>query len=80
MNGWLPVTYEVWLKQHPEIELVEEMCRSCSGDGQEECPRCHSVIECAACEGKGVVSGAREEYERVLENDMALLKKYRGVP
>lgn len=71
-----PMSYEEWIKQNPDVELREKECPECSGDGTITCFHCGSEYDCEKCDGKGVLSSAREEYETQRKKDLKLLRTY----
>ena len=68
--------YEDWIKLNPDVALQEEECDECEGTGYVECFHCGNEAECEECSGTGVMNSAREQYDRQVKRDQAVLRKY----
>jgi hypothetical protein len=66
------LTYEEWLKEHPELADVE--CEECDGSGVTECWYCNDPHICKACEGTG--KAARKIYREQLKRDKRNLETW----
>lgn len=72
------VSYEEWIKAHPEVLLEESPCPECYGDGTSECEECGHESDCPECEGTGKILTARMIYEQQLHRDHAALARYQA--
>lgn len=70
-----PLTYEEWIKRHPEIKDEEESCVECDGSGETECHECGTEIDCGECNGTGKVKSARAAYQEQLRKDRAAFER-----
>ena len=68
------LTYDQWIKLHPEFDQ-EEKCVECNGTGETSCPYCTQAIECDECDGKGIVNSGYMEYQRQKAIDLAKAKE-----
>lgn len=66
------LSYNKWLKQHPELAKTE--CPVCGGSGDEECEKCGHISDCWRCDGTGY--SAKHLYDEECEADAARLEAF----
>lgn len=78
MNGDF-LTYDQWIKIHPEALKQEKDCPECEGSGEQICWHCHSEYECPDCEGTGKIKTAKKAYAEQLKKDKANWEKLKTI-
>jgi len=67
------LSFDEWIKLHPELKGKKEDCYECEGTGGFLCDHCGTQIDCDYCNGRGYDEIDKIEYQQSKARDIKLI-------